>query len=77
LIKDYLKELTPFEPYPEPEKYPLLDLKNGTKPRWYFYEQDSIRKRKHQYSIIPYKYSKNAHLNKTKELIKNMPYQQQ
>ena len=69
--------MSPFEPYPESEKYPLLDLKRGTKPRWHYYEQESFRARRHQYSIIPYKYSKQAQLNKINHLLKNLPYQQQ
>jgi hypothetical protein len=75
IIKDYLKELSPLEAYPEPEKYPSMDTKY-IQPRWFRYETDSFRQRKHQYHIIPYKYSKNGSINKTKELLKNLPYQQ-
>ena len=75
VMKEYLKELSPFEAYPEPEKYPLMDTKY-IQPRWYRYETDNMRKRKHQYSIIPYKYSKSSQINKANELIKNLPFQQ-
>jgi hypothetical protein len=73
IMKDYLKQLSPFESYPEPAKYPILDL-HVVKPRWYKYEQESYRKRRHQYSMIPFKYfSPNK---KLEESIKQLPYQQ-
>ena len=73
VMKEYLKNLSPFEYYPEPSKYPMLDLQY-VKPRWMKYELESYRKRKHQYSIIPYKYySPDQKLNET---IKSLPYKQ-
>jgi hypothetical protein len=64
--------LDPFEPYPEPAKYPILDV-DRVNPKWYKYELESFRQRKHEYSLIPYKYS---HKNqKIRELIQNLPYQ--
>ena len=73
VMKDYLKNLSPFEYYPKPSKYPLLDI-DKVKPRWYKYEAESQRKRKHQYSIIPYKHSSID--EKFEEKIKSLPYQQ-
>jgi hypothetical protein len=73
VFKNYIKDLSPFEPYPEPEKYPLLDV-NIVKPKWYKYELESMRKRRHQYSLIPFKYS--SPIKKIKEEINNLPYQQ-
>lgn len=73
VMKEYLKQLTPFEYYPEPAKYPLIDL-GRVKPRWYKMEEINRRKRRMQYNIIPFKYA--SPLNKFNSFIKNLPYQQ-
>jgi hypothetical protein len=73
VMKEYLKEISPFEAYPEPEKYPLIDI-GRVKPRWYKYEMIYNRSRKQQYSIVPFKYS-SPH-RKVNNFIKNLPYQQ-
>jgi len=72
VMKQYLKDLNPFESHPEPTKYPLIDMKNF-KPRWYKYEVQNIRTRKHQYKDIPFKYSKNV--KKINEYVSSLPYQ--
>lgn len=73
VMKDYMKQLSPFEYYPEPAKYPLLGLrKNG--PRWHKFEMENYRKRKQQFSSIPFKYF--SPTNKIDEQIKNLPFQQ-
>lgn len=74
VMKDYLKLLSPFAPYPEPAKYPLIDLKRPSH-RWYKFETENIRKRKHQYSQIPFKYF--SPTNSIREQIKNLPFQQE
>ena len=33
VMKKYLKELSPFESYPEPAKYPILDVEH-VRPKW-------------------------------------------
>lgn len=75
VMKDYLKELSPFEsPRPEPAKYPLVDIDRALKPRWYRYELTDKRKRRLQYSIIPFKHvDRNDRL---KTFVQNLPYQQ-
>lgn len=74
VMKEYLKELNPFDSYPESTKYPLIDMKR-VRPRWFKYEEQNIRTRKHQYQDIPFKYSKN--LKKINEHIASLPYQAQ
>ncbi len=72
VMKDYLKEISPFEPHPEPAKYPILDLE-VVKPRWFKYELENKRQRNHEWNIAPFKYS--HRIEKKKEQIKNLPYQ--
>ena len=74
ILKEYLKELTPFEYYSEPAKYPLINLAKFKKPRWYKFEEINRRKRRVQYHIIPFKYT--SPFDKFNNLIKNLPYQQ-
>jgi hypothetical protein len=33
VMKKYLKDLSPFETYPEPAKYPILDVEH-VRPKW-------------------------------------------
>ena len=73
VIKKYLKNASPFEPIDEPAKYPILDV-DIVRPMWYKYELESYRKRNHEYSIIPNKYS--HQLKQIKQSLKNLPYQQ-
>jgi hypothetical protein len=72
VMKDYLKEISPFAPYPTPAKYPILDLQ-VVKPRWFKYEMENKRQRAHEWNIAPYKYS--HCLEKKKDQIKHLPYQ--
>lgn len=74
VMKDYLKELSPFENYPEPAKYPLIDIGRPTRHKWYKYEIINQRKRRLQYNIIPHKYA--SPLEKLKSFAQNLPYQQ-
>lgn len=73
IIKDYLRELSPFEAYPTPAKYPVLDVKQ-IKPRWYKYEIENKRLRDHEWNIVPFKYS--HRIDKKLESLKHLPYQQ-
>jgi hypothetical protein len=75
VMKKYLKELSPFEPYPEPAKYKMLSKKKGIQPRWMRFEIDSERLRKHEFSMIPYAYADPTQ-SKVEEFIQNLPYQQ-
>lgn len=75
VMKDYLKELSPFEGRPEPAKYPLADLK-PVRPRWYKYELINKRKRRCQYSIIPFKHPAPSPKEKLDRFIQSLPYQQ-
>ena len=75
VMSAYVKELSPFEPHPEPDKYPLLHIDKATQPRWYKYELESRIMRRHQYSIIPYKHS-SVDIKRTDEHISHLPYQQ-
>lgn len=72
VMKDYLKGISPFAGHPEPAKYPSLDLQI-VKPRWFKYELENKRLRKHEWNIAPYKYSHG--LEKKKESLKHLPYQ--
>jgi hypothetical protein len=73
VVKKYLKEIEPFEPYPDPAKYRMLGIKH-TNPRWYKYELENAIQRKHQYSIVPFKKASPSEV-KTAEFIKNLPFQ--
>lgn len=73
VVKDYLKEINPFDARPEPAKFPLVDV-GIVRPRWYKYELINKRKRRLQYSIIPFKYATPS--NKLENFVKNLPYQQ-
>jgi hypothetical protein len=74
-MKNYLKEIDPFKPYPEPAKYRMLGIK-PTNPRWYKYELENAALRKYQHSIIPFQKPGVSELE-TKEFIKNLPFQDQ
>jgi hypothetical protein len=59
-MKNYLKELSPFEDYPKELEYPLLErVRSQTQrnrlPRWYMYELRHFRLREHKWKLIPYK----------------------
>lgn len=72
IMKNYLKDVNPFEPYQEGAKYPILDV-GIVRPRWYKYELENERKRKNEWNLVPFKYS---HKNEKKiEFLKNLPYQ--
>lgn len=74
VLKSYLKELSPFESYPEPAKYKLLRPSKRTNPRWYKYEQESRILRKHQYSMIPFEHY-SPREDKLNEYINSLPFQ--
>jgi hypothetical protein len=77
VLKAYIKDLSPFEAYPEPAKYKMLGVNTRTNPRWYKYEQDSLIQRKHHYAQIPYKSTAPVQAKKVNEFLQNLPYQQQ
>ena len=75
VMKEYIKQLSPFEPYPEESKFAKADLKPEQKPRWYRYELKNMVSRKHQYSMIPFKYSREARHQKIMDHLASLPYQ--
>ena len=74
VLKTYLKDLSPFEAYPDPAKYKLLGVTH-TKPRWLKIETENMVRRKQQYSMIPFKHA-SISAKKVEEFIQCLPYQQ-
>jgi hypothetical protein len=74
IMRDYLKELSPFEKHPKALEYPLIEPIDGKIHRWFKYEYDEYRLRESRYSIIPFKHH-SAKLNKIK-VLKSLPYQE-
>jgi hypothetical protein len=75
ILQQYLPQVCPFKGRPTASKYPYVDIyTRQTKPRWNKYEQELFRRRKNQYSLIPFKYS-NMH-DEIENDLKNLPYQQ-
>lgn len=75
VIKEYIRELSPFEPYPDESKFAKADLKPDLKPRWYRFELKNVVSRKNQYSMIPFKYSREARHKKIMDHLASLPYQ--
>lgn len=73
ILKEYLKQLSPFESRPQPLEFPLIEKTDQKKhPRWYRHEFKAYRLRENKWSLIPFKYSSLTMLELSK--IKSLPY---
>lgn len=73
VLKDYLKQVSPFEGRPKPLEYPLIERIDRKKyHRWYRLELNAYRTRENKWSQIPFKYSSQTMLELSK--IKSLPY---
>jgi hypothetical protein len=73
VMKEYLKQISPFEEYPEQLKYPGVEPRPESVPRWYNYEFEDIKYRRQKWDIVPYKFS-SLKIQDSKYL-KSLPYQ--
>lgn len=74
IIRDYLKDLSPFEKHPKALEYPLIEPIEGKIHKWYKYEYNEYRLREGRYSKIPFKHF-SSKLNKIK-VLESLPYQE-
>jgi hypothetical protein len=73
ILKDYLKQVSPFEGRPKTLEFPLIEKMDRKKyPRWYRHEYNGYRMRDNKWSQIPFKYSSQTMLELSK--IKSLPY---
>ena len=73
VMKDYLKQVSPFEDYPEQLKYVGVEPPPTNVPRWYTFEFEDIKHRRQKWDIVSFKFS-SLKIRESKYL-KSLPYQ--